>query len=250
VTLRAEGASFTAVFPRGTDEQEICRYLRIEDPLPAIYESISKDGQMREAIRRWNGLHLLAQDPWETTIAFIASSASNVAKIQRSIEKMCRSFGGRESFGGGRGSKFPTARALAGASLAELRRCEFGYRAKYIRETARAVAEGRVDLAAIEKMPTDLAKKALVENLDGIGPKVAGCVLLFSMGKDDAFPVDRHVQRAVSERYFGGARVTEKNAEAWGRQYFGRWAGYAQQYMFHERRLKSRLVSPPPSGSA
>lgn len=241
VTLRGLGAEIEVHAPDGAHVGgEVARYLRLDDPMPSIYRSISKDDYIRGAVGRWRGLHLLAQDPWEATVSFIASSASNLAKISRSIEKMCRRFGDEVKFNGKTWHTLPTPEVLAGARIADLKACEFGYRAGYLKSSARAIAEGEVDLARISKLSTLEGQKALVEALDGIGPKVAACILLFSMGKDDAFPVDRHVQRAVSEMYFRGRKLNEKSCQEWGHKYFGRWAGYAQQYLFHGQRSRGR----------
>ncbi len=247
VHLRLDGASLEVRSPPdGHGADGVGRYLRLSDSMARIYKSIEKDDRIRAATARWRGLHLLRQDPWETMVSFIASSASNVPKISRSVEKMCRAFGEPVSWGARTWHRFPSAKRLARADLAALRACEFGYRARYIRDTARRVAEGEVDLDKVARLPTLDAQESMVEALEGIGPKVAACVLLFSMGKDDAFPVDRWVQRSVSEWYFGGAKVTPKACEAWGRQYFGARAGYAQQYLFHDGRsasVKSRRGS-------
>lgn len=237
----SRGGAFVEAAGDGDPVAKAQRYLRTSDDLARIYRSIGKDERIRRAIERWRGLHLLAQDPWEALIAFTTSSASNVPKISRSLEKVARAYGEPVAFRGKMWHAFPTAKRLAKADLAGLRRCELGYRARYILSTARRVAEGEVDLGAIAKMSTPKAQAALVEAFDGTGPKVAACVLLFSMGKDDAFPVDRWVQRSVSEWYFGGANVTHRACEDWGRAYFGRHAGYAQQYLFHERRSRGRL---------
>jgi N-glycosylase/DNA lyase len=182
-------------------------------------------------------------------MSFIASSASNIPKIARSIEKMSGLYGDALTFGGMRVHAFPTPEALARADLAGLRACELGYRARYVRDAARAVAEGQVDLAAVAKLDTADAQRALVEGLDGVGPKVAACALLFSMGKDDAFPVDRWVQRCVSEWYLRGRKINARRCEEWGRDRFGRTAGYAQQYLFHDARqsrLKTRRLRRSP----
>ncbi len=250
VTRRGRSLTVRGRF-EGDLEGAVAAYLRVSDPMGQIYRDLGKDARIRAATERWSGLHLLAQQPFETTVSFIASSASNIPKIARSIEKLCRSLGEKKTFDGRRAHAFPTASRLARADLATLRGCEFGYRARYIKSAARAVAEGQVDLDRVARMPTDRAQETLVEGLDGVGPKVAACVLLFAMGKDDAFPVDRWVQRCVSEWYFDGARVTPKRCEAWGREYFGPRAGYAQQYLFHERRggrVRSRPASRAPSG--
>lgn len=224
----------------GDPVPQVERYLRTADNLRRVYRSIGKDARIGQAMARWRGLHLLGQDPWEALIAFTTSSASTVAKISRSLEKVAAAFGEPVEFQGRLWHRFPTAKRLARASVSDLRRCELGYRARYIRSTAQRIAEGEVDLKEIAKAPTIGAQAALVEAFDGTGPKVAACVLLFSMGKDDAFPVDRWVQRCVSEWYFGGAKVSHARCEQWGRAHFGRHAGYAQQYLFHERRSRGR----------
>ena len=46
-----------------------------------------------------------------------------------------------------------------------------------------------------------IAREELVEklrSLNGVGYKTASCVLLFSLGDDDAFPVDTHVHRILN----------------------------------------------------
>lgn len=245
VVLRPLGGQIELRAPDGAHVAgEVARYLRLDDPMPSIYRAIAKDDHIRAAVRRWRGLHLLAQDPWETVVGFIASSASNVSKISRSLEKMCRKFGERLEFDGRTWHTMPGPEVLARAQLADLQACEFGYRARYLRATAKAVADGEVDLVRTAQLDTAEAQRALVESLDGIGPKVAACILLFSMGKDDAFPVDRHIQRAVSETYFAGGAISTKACEQWGRDYFGRWAGYAQQYLFHARRTSAARPRP------
>ncbi len=227
----------------GDAAHAVGRYLRTADPLDEIYGGWRADGRLTQASARWRGLHLLAQDPFETTISFIASSASNIPKIARSIEKMSARYGKPAKAWRSTMFSFPTARALARADAAGLRACELGYRARYVKAAAKAVAEGEVDLEAVAGMPTMEAQRAMVEGLEGVGPKVAACALLFSMGKDDAFPVDRWVQRCVGDWYFGGKPLAAKRCEEWGRAHFGSSAGYAQQYLFHDARAEARARS-------
>jgi N-glycosylase/DNA lyase len=101
------------------------------------------------------------------------------------------------------------------------------------------VAEGAIQLETLRGLPYEQAREALL-TVPGVGDKVADCVLLFSLDKLEAFPMDRWVRRAVGEGYsshFGGdQQPSYKAVRAWAQEYFGQYAGYAQQYLFHGRR--------------
>ena len=127
---------------------------------------------------------------------------------------------------------FPTAARLAACSEAELRTCKMGFRAPYILAAAKAVASGELDLSRLHSLPTAEARAALM-NLHGVGRKIADCVLLFAYGKQDAFPVDVWVRRALTELYFPRRRPSEKRLAHFASTHFRPNAGYAQQYLFH-----------------
>src|SRR5437667_10322371 len=92
---------------------------------------------------------------------------------------------------------FPGPQRLAGASLADLRRCALGYRAPYVRGVARLVASGEVNLHELQHMSHAGARRTLLA-LPGVGEKVADCVLLFSCGTAEASPVAVSVKRSVA----------------------------------------------------
>jgi N-glycosylase/DNA lyase len=148
---------------------------------------------------------------------------------------------------------FPTPRQLAEAPYGDLIDCGLGYRTKYIQETSKQIFEQNFELEHIKQLSYEQAKKTLCKFL-GVGPKVADCVLLFSMGKLEAFPVDRWIERVLRKHYSKQlpselakkltAREGLSNSEyaklnAFGRQYFGEYAGYAQEYLYHYERLKT-----------
>jgi N-glycosylase/DNA lyase len=110
-----------------------------------------------------------------------------------------------------------------------------GYRARYVAQASRMVAEREIDLEEMRSLPYEEARRELLR-VPGVGDKVADCVLLFSLDKLEAFPIDRWVRRAVGGRYFEGAQLSYKAVREWARGYFGEYAGYAQQYLFHGRR--------------
>jgi len=210
-------------------------YFRLDDDLGSILRSIARDGHVRKAIGRYRGLRLLRQNPWECLVSYVSSAASNIPKISRCIEKMSEACGPRMELDGLEFHGFPTAEALARAGERSLRKCELGFRARYIAGIARRVAKGDFDPRSVAELPYEKAKSALM-SLKGVGEKVADCVLLFSMDKLEAFPVDRWVKRVAERLFFRGRRLTEREVREWGRKHYGRYAGYAQQYLFHYMR--------------
>jgi N-glycosylase/DNA lyase len=166
--------------------------------------------------------------------------------------KLSKKFGERIVLDGCDFYTFPAPETLSKAPASELAKCGLGYRAKYVSETSKRVYEDNFDLESLRKIPYLQAKKTLLD-FAGVGSKVADCVLLFSLGKLDAFPVDIWVKRAVLNHYadqfpkefvqkmtlnrsFGNAEYERLNA--FGRNYFGEYAGYAQEYLYHYERMQ------------
>ncbi|MDR7406589.1 MAG: hypothetical protein QN199_07390, partial [Armatimonadota bacterium] len=125
--------------------------------------------------------------------------------------------------------------AVAEAPDRMLREALLGYRAAYLREVARRVAWGDLDLDRLRTIPTEEARRALLD-LPGVGEKVADCVLLFGLGHRATFPVDVWVRRAVEELYFGGRSRSVRDIRAWALDRFGQLAGLAQQHLYHYAR--------------
>jgi endonuclease-3 len=69
---------------------------------------------------------------------------------------------------------------------------------------------GELSLTFLRDMPVDEAK-AWLTAINGIGPKTAAIVLLFSLGMP-AFPVDTHVHRVTRRLGLIGSKVTREQA--------------------------------------
>ncbi|MDQ2732954.1 MAG: 8-oxoguanine DNA glycosylase [Armatimonadota bacterium] len=221
------------------------RYLDLGLDLAAVRREISIDPHIVAAMASYPGLRVLQQDPWECLISFILSQLSNVGRISKSVEALSERFG-TEIIPGY--FAFPTPDALARGSVEAFRAMGLGYRAEYVYRAARKCAEGGTEWlnglaqmeyrAARDHIVLPLNDKRVTEKLHGVGPKVADCVLLFSLGHYEAFPVDVHVRRAM-ERWYGQEQTFGKSYDSvadFGRSHFGRYAGYAQQYLFHRQR--------------
>ena len=118
-------------------------YFSLDVDLAEVYSALSRDRGLREALDRYRGMRVLRQDPWETTLSFLCAQNSNVQRITRNVEDMCRSFGRPISLNGHTRHTHPTPEALAGAGEGALRDLGLGYRARYIASAAEKVARGR-----------------------------------------------------------------------------------------------------------
>lgn len=235
-----EGIEFSS-FPDAENDLApfLFDYLGLNVDLMSVYQAISVDEHIGESIARYDGMRILRQDPWECLVGFICSSASNILRISRNVEDISIAFG--QPIGGSlERYSFPTPEDLAEAGEKRIFRLGLGYRAAYLAKTARAVAEGDLDLIGLRESPYGHALEALV-TLAGVGDKVANCVLLFSLDKPEAFPVDTWIIRVLREWYLDGVLPNSlPKMRSWAQDYFGPYAGYANQYLFHDRRLRGR----------
>ncbi|MEM4378816.1 MAG: DNA glycosylase [Candidatus Nitrosotenuis sp.] len=212
---------------------------RIGDNFDRIRKEISRDKTVREAARRFAGLRLMRQDPFQCYISFIVSANSNIQNIRLTLQRISKKFGKKVSFEKKGFYLFPEPKKLAVASDSELLSCGLGYRAKFVKSASLAVKENQIDFEELKKADYDSAKSALLQ-IDGIGNKVADCILLFSLEKLEAFPLDRWILRSLQQYYgqrfvFEGKTLTDKKYKQLHCDlvnYFGRYAGYCQQYLF------------------
>jgi N-glycosylase/DNA lyase len=177
---------------------------------------------VREAVSCGCGLRILRQDPWETLVTFILSQRKNIPAIRAAVEQLARSFGEplatpRETL-----FAFPTPAALAAAEPEALAACSLGYRAAYVRDAARKVVSGELDLDAAAALSDEALFEAL-QTVRGVGPKVANCVCLFAYARTARAPVDVWIARAIDEHFAG-----ENPFPAYGGD-----AGIVQQYIFY-----------------
>ena len=233
------------LFVESSDPQlgpgQIIHYFALDLPMDEILSSINVDMQIHEAIQRHRGLRVLRQDGWETLASFICASFNNIKRIEGMVDRLCQAHGEPVSLNGFRGFSFPRPEIVAGISERRLRSLGLGYRAPYLKATARLVSDGKLPIAQLRRVNYDAAKKALL-GCDGVGDKVADCVALFGFEKYEAFPIDVWMERAM-RYYFRHRKMTRKIMHDYARRHFGPYAGYAQQYLYHYiRNLRSCAV--------
>ena len=212
---------------------------RITDDFERIISELSRDKILKDAITRFPGLRLTRQDPFQCYISFIVSSNSSIQNIRLALQKMAKKFGKKVTFDSIEFHAFPTPERLAKATISELSSCGLGYRSKFVKNAAKMVKEDQIDFDSLKKQSYQTAKSELLQ-VDGIGNKVADCIMLFSLEKTEAFPLDRWIVRSL-QSYYGdqfsieGKTLTDKKYQAIHDKtvdYFGQYAGYSQQFLF------------------
>ena len=220
----------------------ILDYFRLDDDMNRIYSEINKDELMNSLIKKYKGLHLIHQDAWECIVSYICSSNNTIRNIISSIKRMCECFGNQIEKGY---YSFPTPEALSQAELSELKKCKLGFRASAVHSIASLIAKGEFDLYGIEKLSYEEGRRELVR-IRGVGNKIADCVLLFAFGKLESFPVDTHIEKIMQQYYgenFKSVKKARKREEIaiFAREYFGKYCGYAQEYLYMGVRMRSNI---------
>lgn len=213
-------------------------YLDVDTDYAKIKNDLkSKDDIISHAIASGEGIRLLNQDVWETIVSFIISANNNIPRIKGCIESLCKNFGSEIGiYRGDMRYAFPDASVLANLTEEDLAPCRLGYRAKYIIKSAKLYNSDRAKYEGLKDESVS-SKEAFetIRTLNGVGPKVANCIMLFALKKRDAFPIDVWMKKVMNSLYdFEESDV--KGMEAFAKENFGDNAGVAQQYLFYYMR--------------
>ncbi len=200
-----------------------------------IKKTLSRDKILKNAIKDGGGIRILNQDLWETIISFIISASNNIPRIKGIINRFCENFGEEIRYMDKTYYAFPTPEKTASLTQADLSVIRAGYRDKYIMDAAEKIASGKISLDYIQGLSADAAKDEL-RKINGIGEKVANCILLFGLRRVDAFPVDVWIKRTMEQYYFGGLEQPISEISHFAKEKFGDLGGYAQQYLFFSAR--------------
>ena len=223
--------------------EELCKkYFDLETDYEAIKEKLSKiDDNLKISIEYGKGIRILKQDTWEALISFIISANNNIPRIKGIIERISKKYGKTIKWQGKEYYTFPTPEELSKASVVDLRKLGLGFRDTRVFETTRLVNTKQIDIYELEKI---IHTKKLREELlkyPGVGPKVADCIMLFSMRRFEVFPIDVWVRRVMTELYFENeTKIVPNNKQIlnYAEETFGNLSGLAQQYLFYWRREK------------
>ena len=207
-------------FDLNTDYKEIRKVLSNNEILP-------------KAMEYGEGIRILNQNHFEMLISFIISANNMIPRIKKSIEVISMRYGkficedeNRKYY------SFPTVEELSKATVEDLREfAKVGFRDKRIFDTVNMILNEKIDLDNFENLETDLLREELLK-FAGVGNKVADCIMLFSYKRGEVFPVDVWIKRVMEELFIKKETPVKKISKEADR-IFGKYAGYAQQYLFY-----------------
>ncbi|XP_077369976.1 N-glycosylase/DNA lyase [Festucalex cinctus] len=226
------------------DKTILTDYFQLNVNLRDLYRKWgAADPHFKKIADIFTGVRMLRQDPTECLFSFICTSNNHISRIQGMVERLCEARGNllcrldQTSY-----YDFPSLSSLADSSVeACLRELGFGYRARFLQQSAKQILDNRGDkwLEGLRSVPYLEARDAL-RALPGVGTKVADCVCLMSLDKADAVPIDTHVWQIAKRDYkYAVANepksITEKLHKDIGdffRSLWGPYAGWAQSVSF------------------
>ena len=199
---------------------------------------IKADKKLAPAINEKYGVRILNQQFSETLMSFIISQTKQIPQIKQVVNTISERYGkcvgeylGKQYY------SFPDINALKAITKEEFLECKAGFRAEYLVEAAKFL-ENKMNEDFFSEYTYDEAKAKLM-SIKGVGEKVANCVLLFSLGYRNAFPVDVWIKRTMEELYFH--KETNKTViQKFGEERFKEYGGYAQQYLIYFGKLQPK----------
>ncbi len=253
IELRLEnGCLYWQTYPDGGEEL-IRDYLLLDVDVLGIYSRLSQnDPHLAELTQRFSGMRLVRQDPAETLMSFVCSTANSIPRIAAAIEQLCITLGEIVcTVNGVCYYAFPTLVAVANAPQETLRNtCLLAFRGKNIKSVASQLLErGEGWLPSLRNCDYATAKSELI-HIKGIGPKIADCACLFSLDKHEVVPVDTHIYQLAKRLFLTNIAAKTITQSVYSRiqqefvQRYGQYAGWAQQFLFYEDVLRTRAGRP------
>ncbi|MHA2425134.1 MAG: DNA-3-methyladenine glycosylase family protein [Candidatus Thorarchaeota archaeon] len=214
---------------------------RLDDPLLEIQNEIAKDDYMLESIDFARGLRIINDPVYPCLVSFLCATWKGIPAIRTMIRRIRETYGSEYNLREKSYYGMPTPEQIYEVDGSVLKSLGLAWRADFIKRSTNAILNGDINLESLKSLPYKTAHSKL-KILHGVGDKVADCVCLFSLGHLEAFPIDLWVERVIKERYelFTTAGRSYRIKSEAARKYFGKYAGYAQQYLYYYSRSMAK----------
>ncbi len=213
-------------YPQKDDFDFIKEYFRLEEDYERILELVGQDKFVKKAIEEVPNVRLLKQPMDLVTLNFIISSVNSIPSIRKSIRALSRYLGEKVKIRGEKYYLFPRTEVLADADISDIMKSKVGFRAKYLKKSAKQLLE------------SNFTERDELKQLCGVGDKIADCISIFALGDDNATPVDRWVKRFLVDLYDLSEDLTYNEFAVWVSENFNGYASWATQFLFEWYRVR------------
>jgi DNA-3-methyladenine glycosylase II len=226
-------------------EREVRALLGLDFDLPGFYRVARDDEALAGLVTPLYGLRpTLSPDPFEMLVGSITAQQVNLAFAFACRARLVRRYGTPVEAAGGPLWTFPRPEALARARPVTLRALKYSTRkAEYIRDLARAVVAGALDLDRLAAAPS-AGVVATLTALRGLGRWTADWFMARCHGRGEACPAGDLAVRKAFDHYYGRGRTLDEEAI---RRRARRWGPY-QNLAVHYLLAGMRLARPAAGG--
>ena len=227
----------------GMDIEEIRKKLYyifdLDYDINEVYDFLEDNEELSDVYQFNRGLRLFkAQFPYECIISSICSANNSIKRWTKSINDIKRVYGDEIKFNNKKYYLFPKEEVFINIpdNNEGLKSFGVGYRSSYMLNSTEMILNDTDYHKTINRLPYHRAFNKIIE-LEGVGPKVADCILLYGYNKHEAYPVDVWINRITSYIYFNGQKPSNKRIMNFAQDKFGEYSGYVQLYLFNYARL-------------
>ena len=227
----------------GMDIEEIRKKLYyifdLDYDINEVYDFLEDNEELSDVYQFNRGLRLFkAQFPYECIISSICSANNSIKRWTKSINDIKRVYGDEIKFNNKKYYLFPKEEVFINIpdNNEGLKSFGVGYRSSYMLNSTETILNDTDYHKTINRLPYHRAFNKIIE-LEGVGPKVADCILLYGYNKHEAYPVDVWINRITSYIYFNGQKPSNKRIMNFAQDKFGEYSGYVQLYLFNYARL-------------
>ena len=216
-------------------EEVIRDYLDLDFDYETINkELISIDKNNKVIIDSCKGLKMINEPREEVIISYILSANNRVPQIRKTLDNISEKYGEKVVFRDKEYYLFPTIEKLKEVTVEDYRNCKASFRDKYLYEIVEKINSKEFDINSIDNMNSVDSLEYLMKN-NGIGEKVASCILLFGYHRFDVFPIDTWVKKYMKEKY---NLEKVKDIREFMKEKYGNNSGLIIQYIFNYSRNK------------
>lgn len=217
-------------YPDKNNYKYISNLLNIDIDFELIIQSIQKDENIKRAIQYVENVRILKQDFDQTLMSFILTSHKSIKAVRKIVRDLSKTYGIAIEVDNMIFYTFPSPNVIANLTEDQLRSLGVGFRAKYLLRAAKAINNGTIG-PWLGDYTEEEARNKLLE-LNGVGDKIADCILTFALGFYTVTPIDIWALRVLHDLYNVDPKSNYKTLRKWYTDYFNQHTAWAGQFLF------------------